>query len=198
VISNSVKRWLLLSLEHALRIARGCVYRARFVGRNVNIDSSSRVSWRSVIRTCGGGSIAIGKNCEIHPFAMILTYGGNIAIGDNCSANPFAIIYGHGGVKIGNGVRIAAHSVIIPANHNTSGEGTPLYRSGISTKGIAIGDDVWIGCGARILDGVRIDSNAVVGAGSVVTRSVPAHATVAGVPARIIRAPHTPTSGFAP
>jgi acetyltransferase-like isoleucine patch superfamily enzyme len=129
---------------------------------------------------------------------MILTYGGNIAIGHNCSANPFAIIYGHGGVKIGNGVRIAAHSVIIPANHNASDERTPLYQSGISAKGIAIGDDVWIGCGARILDGVCIDSNAVVGAGSVVTRSVPAYATVAGVPARIIGAPHSPTTDPTP
>jgi acetyltransferase-like isoleucine patch superfamily enzyme len=164
----------------------------------VKIDSSSRVSWRSVIRTCGGGSISIGKNCEIHAFAMILTYGGDIAIGRNCSVNPFVIIYGHGGVKIGNGVRIAAHSVIIPANHNVSVANTPLYQSGLSAKGITIADNVWIGSGARILDGVRIDSNAVVGAGSVVTKRVPAYATVAGVPARVIRQRHDPKTGCSP
>ena len=194
MIWRLIKKSLLPLRESALRGIRACLYWARFVGRDVKINPSSRVSWRAVIRTCGGGSISIGGNCEIHPFAMILTYGGDIAIGHNCSANPFVIIYGHGGVMIGNGVRIASHSVIIPANHNVSNAGTPLYQSGVSAKGISIGNDVWIGSGARILDGVRIDDNVVVGAGSVVTKSVPPHATVAGVPARIITKPLDPTT----
>jgi acetyltransferase-like isoleucine patch superfamily enzyme len=178
---------LLMVLERVRDALRTILLRVRFCGRAVKIDPSSRVSWRSIIRTCGGGSVSIGRNCEIHPFAMILTYGGDIAIGANCSLNPFVIVYGHGGVKIGNGVRIAAHAVIILANHIVPTAGTPLYQSGISAKGITIGNDVWIGSGARILDGVCIDNNAVVGAGSVVTKSVPANATVAGVPARVIR-----------
>lgn len=195
MISRTVKTLLLSVLEGALRACRACLMQVRFCGRAVKIDPSSRVSWRSVIRTTGGGSISIGRNCEIHPFAMILTYGGDIAIGNDCSVNPFVIVYGHGGVKIGNGVRIAAHSVIIPANHKVSVSGMPLYRSGISAKGITIGDDVWIGSGARILDGVCIESHAVVGAGSVVTKSVPPHATVVGVPARVIRERHEPSAG---
>ncbi len=187
MIWHSLKRSLLLLLGYALRVCRAIAYWVRFRGRAVKVDPSSRVSWQSVIRTSGGGSISIGKNCEIHAFAMILTYGGDIAIGHNCSVNPFAIVYGHGGVRIGNGVRIAAHSVIIPANHNVPATGTPLYQSGISASGITIGDDVWIGSGARILDGVSVNNHAVVGAGAVVTKSVPAGATVAGVPARVIR-----------
>jgi acetyltransferase-like isoleucine patch superfamily enzyme len=187
VNSNPLKTTLLRILDGAARAVRACAYRARFIGRAVSIDSSCRVSWRSVIRTSGGGSISIGKNCEIHPFAMILTYGGAIAVGQNCSLNPFVIVYGHGGVEIGNGVRIAAHTVIIPANHNALGDGTPFHRSGVSAKGIKIGDDVWIGAGARILDGVTLESHSVIGAGSVVTKSVAAHTIVAGVPARVIR-----------
>jgi acetyltransferase-like isoleucine patch superfamily enzyme len=134
----------------------------------------------------GGGSITVGKNCEIHDFAMIMTYGGDIVIGDNCSLNPFAIVYGHGGVRIGNGVRIAAHSVIIPANHNVPADGQPIHLAGISAQGIDIADHVWLGAGSRILDGVHIGRNAIVAAGGVVTRSVPEYATVAGVPARVI------------
>lgn len=185
--NSRLKRLLLLLLERVRRISRACLYRVRFCGRAVTIDPSSWVSWRSVLRTNGGGSISIGRNCEIHPFAMILTYGGNVVLGDDCSANPFTIIYGHGGVSIGNGVRIAAHSVIVPGNHNTPVGGQTLRNSGTTAAGITIGNDVWIGSGARILDGVQIGSNVVIGAGSVVTRSVPARVTVAGVPARVIR-----------
>jgi acetyltransferase-like isoleucine patch superfamily enzyme len=168
-------------------MARRATLAIRFFGRRITIHPSSEISMRSVIRTDGGGSISIGKNCEIHPFAMVLTYGGDIHIGDNCSVNPFAIVYGHGGVRIGNGVRIAAHTVIIPANHNPPSEGVPLHMSGTRGKGIVIDDDVWLGTGARILDGVHISRHAIVGAGSVVTKSVPENATVAGVPALLIK-----------
>lgn len=118
---------------------------------------------------------------------MILTHGGDITIGDNCSLNPFSIVYGKGGVRIGNGVRIAAHTVIIPENHIAVIDGQPLHLSGYTAEGIDIADHVWLGTGVRILDGVSIGRNAVVGAGSVVTRSVPENATVAGVPARVIK-----------
>jgi len=118
---------------------------------------------------------------------MIMTYGGNIRIGDDCSLNPFSIVYGHGGVRIGNGVRIAAHTVIIPANHTSAADGQPVHLAPITARGIDIEDNVWIGAGTRILDGVRVGGNAVIGAGSVVIKPVPANATVAGVPARIIR-----------
>jgi acetyltransferase-like isoleucine patch superfamily enzyme len=198
VNSLSLKRLLLSFFERTMLAWRACLFRVRFFGRAVTVDPSSRISWRSVIRTVGGGSISIGRNCEIHAFAMILTYGGEITIGDNCSVNPFSILYGHGGVTIGNGVRIAAHSTIIPANHKVPAPGTRLHQSGVSAKGISIGNDVWIGSGVRILDGVRIDDNVVVGAGSVVTRSVSTCVTVAGVPARVIRERNGSIAGDCP
>jgi len=134
----------------------------------------------------GGGSITIGRHCEIHDYAMILTYGGHIRIGDHSSVNPFSIVYGHGGTVIGSGVRIAAHTMIIPANHVRGTEDRPLYVAGYTAQGIKIGDHVWIGGGCRILDGVEIGRHAVIGAGSVVTRSVPDHALAVGVPARVV------------
>lgn len=168
------------------RLFRRCTQAIRFLGRPVRIHPQAWVSMRAVIRVRGGGSIAIGRNCEIHALSMIMTYGGDIRIGDDCSVNPFSIVYGHGGVRIGNGVRIAAHTVIIPANHATPNDGRPLVLAPIEARGIEIEDNVWIGAGVRILDGVRIGRNAVIGAGSVVTKSVAANATVAGVPARVI------------
>jgi acetyltransferase-like isoleucine patch superfamily enzyme len=73
--------------------------------------------------------------------------------------------------------------VIIPANHLRSRE-RPGALEGLHAQGISIDDEVWIGSGCRILDGVRIGRGATVGAGSVVTRSVAEGTVVAGVPAR--------------
>ncbi|MEO8019658.1 MAG: acyltransferase [Pseudomonadota bacterium] len=117
---------------------------------------------------------------------MLITYGGEIRIGDRCSVNPFTMLYGHGGLIIGNGVRIAAHVVVVSANHVPASAAVPLHASGFTREGIVIEDDVWVGAGVQILDGVTIGRGAIVGAGSVVTRSVPPGAKVAGVPAREI------------
>lgn len=180
---------MVRSLSGILRRAwRRIYFSLRFMGRPIHVHPTAYVSRRSVLRTRGGGSIRIGPSCEIHDFAMILTYGGDIVIGDHSSLNPFTIVYGHGGTRIGNGVRIAAHTVIIPANHVSATDETPLFKSGVVAAGITIGDDVWIGAGCRILDGVTIGDRAVIGAGSVVTRSIPAHSTAVGVPARVITA----------
>src|SRR5882724_8499943 len=81
------------------------------VGRNTIIMPGARVSREH------GGSITIGDRSQINPGAMVLSYGGRIRIGENTSVNPYSILYGHGGLDIGNDVRIAAHCVIIPANH---------------------------------------------------------------------------------
>jgi acetyltransferase-like isoleucine patch superfamily enzyme len=158
----------------------------RFAGRSISVHPSTWIAHRARLSDRGGGAISIGKNCEIHPYARMLTYGGEIREGDDGSLNPFAIIYGYGGVHIGCGVRIAAHTVIVSANHVVSRAGEPFHQSGVTGRGVRVEDNVWIGASAVILDGVTIGRNSIVAAGSVVTRPVPAHSTVAGVPARVI------------
>ena len=78
--------------------------------------------------------------------------------------------------------------MIVPENHIPGDINRPLYLSGSTRRGIRINDNVWIGAGARILDGVEIGRNSIVGAGSVVTKSIPENVTVVGVPARTIKA----------
>ena len=118
---------------------------------------------------------------------MLLTYGGKISIGDYCSINPFCVLYGHGGLFIGNGVRIATHVVVIPSNHNFNDTNRYIFQQGSTSLGIRIEDDVWIGAGAIILDGVTISKGSVVGAGSVVNRNIESFSVVAGNPAKILK-----------
>jgi acetyltransferase-like isoleucine patch superfamily enzyme len=130
--------------------------------------------------------IEIDENTHIKAYARLGARGGFIRIGKRCSINPFCMIYGYGGVTIGDDVRIAAHTSIIAFNHQYDDVGS-ISSQGNSKKGIVIEDNVWIGAGVRILDGVTIGERCVVGAGSVVTRSVESGSVIAGNPARIIR-----------
>ena len=87
---------------------------------------------------------------------------------------------------IGNDVRIAAGTVIIPANHGFKDTSQKICDQDINAEGIFIADDCWIGAGATILDGVSIGKGCVVGAGSIVTKSVEPFSIIAGNPASMI------------
>jgi maltose O-acetyltransferase len=85
-------------------------------------------------------------------------------------------------VAIGSGVHIMAGTHEVDETSDV-----PIIMQTRISKGIVIQDNVWIGTGARILDGVRIGENTIVGAGSVVSRDVPANSMVLGNPARVIK-----------
>jgi acetyltransferase-like isoleucine patch superfamily enzyme len=134
----------------------------------------------------GKGHVRLGDNCWVGEFAMVVSYGGDIEFGNDCSINPFCVIYGGGGLKVGNGVRIATHTVIVPSNHVFACRELPIMSQGLTMKGITIGDDVWIGAGVTVTDGVSIGKGSVIGAGAVVIRDVPEYEIWAGVPAKRI------------
>ncbi len=154
---------------------------------NIVIGKSTYVSPTTLIEDRNGGTIRIGEKCEILDGVLILSYGGAIEIGDNCSINPYTIIYGHGGVKIGNNVLIAAATMIVPNNHNFQLKDKTIIEQGCTAKGIIIEEDVWIGHGCSLLDGITVSKGTVVAAGSVVNKSTEPYSVIAGIPAKIIK-----------
>jgi acetyltransferase-like isoleucine patch superfamily enzyme len=82
---------------------------------------------------------------------------------------------------------ISSAVTIRDTNHGTKRIDIPMVKQDIETSPVTIGDDVWISHGAVILKGVNVGKGAVIAAGAVVTRNVPAYAMVGGVPARLIR-----------
>jgi acetyltransferase-like isoleucine patch superfamily enzyme len=152
----------------------------------VSVGRHTRIARGAEVRCVSGGTITIGSYCNIHDGAKLLTYGGNITLGDHTTVNPYCVLYGHGGLTIGAGVRIAAHVVIIPGSHNFADPDRLIYEQGMTYAGVTIGDDVWIGTGAKILDGVTVGRGAVIAAGAVVTKDVAPLAIVGGVPAKVI------------
>jgi acetyltransferase-like isoleucine patch superfamily enzyme len=153
--------------------------------RGISVGKYTSVSPLASLSSERRGDITIGARCKVMRGAILWTYGGSITIGDSTAINPYCVLYGHGGLRIGSGVRIAAHVVIIPANHGIE-PGEAIRHQPETRRGIVIGDDVWIGAGARILDGVNVASGSVIGAGAVLTRSTEPFGIYAGVPARKI------------
>ncbi len=107
-------------------------------------------------------------------------------LGDNVSIHPMCYLDATGGLTIGNDVSIAHGATILTTEHDYTRSELMIRDAPVIEAAVVLGNDVWVGAGARILAGVRIADHAVVGAGAVVTRDVPAGQVVAGVPARAL------------
>lgn len=142
-----------------------------------------------------GDGCTVSRLAAVHPDAFELgdrSYvaahahvSGVVTIGADSSVNAFATVRGR--VTIGRAVRIGGHTSILGFDHGLADIDQEMFRQPLTSAGVWIGDDVWIGSHVVVLDGVRIGSHAVVGAGSVVTKDVPDWAVVVGNPARVVR-----------
>ena len=169
----------------------------------IKIAASTRIARTAMIQTRSdglafGGRIFVAEGVNISDGVILATYGGTIEIEANSYIGPYCVLYGHGGLTIGHDVMIGAHTVIIPANHGFEQTDVPMNRQPLTKKGIHIGEDVWIGSGCRILDGVQIGRGAVIGAGSVVTSDIEAYSVAFGVPAAVSRSRRGSVAGRSP
>jgi acetyltransferase-like isoleucine patch superfamily enzyme len=110
---------------------------------------------------------------------------GSLVAGRDCTINAYAVVRGE--ITLGDGVRIGAHTSILAFNHTFADPDTEVFRQPTFSLGITVGDDVWIGSHVVILDGVTVGDRAVLAAGAVVTKDVPAGAVVGGNPARVLK-----------
>lgn len=123
----------------------------------------------------------VGRDVTIRP-PFHCDYGYNISLGDGVFLNFNCVILDVVAVTIGDGTQIGPGVQILTADHPRA----PAQRRQMLEFGrpVSIGRNVWIGGGAIILPGVTIGDDAIIGAGSVVTRDVAAGRTVVGNPAR--------------
>ncbi len=103
-------------------------------------------------------------------------------MGDRCHISDFTVVFAQGGVEIGDDVLISANCTIASATHPVDADDRATHR--VVAKPIRIHDRAWLGAGVILLPGVTVGEGAVIGAGSVVTRDVPAGRVVKGNPAR--------------
>ena len=127
----------------------------------------------------------LGDYSVVESFACINNAVGDVIIGNHTRIGLHNTIIGP--VTIGSHVNLAQGITITALNHNFDDSEKRIDQQGISTKEVVLEDDIWEGANAVILPGVTIGKHAVVAAGAIVTKDVPPHSLVAGVPAKVIR-----------
>ncbi len=180
---------IMLNMDGFSAIERGV--RLRFAS-NIRLGHGSYLDEGVYIHACPGG-VEIGENTLVMHGAVLHVYNfrnlphAGIRIGRDCLIGEYSIIRGQGGVTIGDRVFTSPMTQIIAVNHIFADPDRPFIEQGISAQGIVIEDDVWLGSNAVVTDGVRIGKGAVVAASAVVTKDVPPHTVVAGIPACVIK-----------
>ncbi len=159
--------------------------------------------WQTYL--CSMETIVLGKNCFIAPEAKLFAEPGRpISIGDNSYIAADCVLHGpltigkgvsinhhtnldggSKGITIGDNSRIAAYTHAYAFNHGMD-EDRLISEQPVTSLGITIGCDVWIGANVGIVDGIHIGNHAVIGMGSLITQSVAEYNKVAGNPARVI------------
>lgn len=172
-----------------------------FLGRRSKLISLSRIGLNgtttiqhdSIIDARVRQKMTFGKNFSLGPFSMIEGFGvlnelgESLSVGNNVGIAGHSVISIRGPVTIGNNVIIGPFFSLHSEEHTFSAEDKPIRSQGVSRKGVHIADDVWIGAKVTILDGVNIGQGTVIGAGSIVTHSIPSNVVAVGAPARVIR-----------
>ncbi len=180
---------LILPMEGAAAIEAGV--RLRFAN-HIHLGHGTYLDQGAYLHATPNG-IRIGNRSIVMHGAVLHVYNfrgmphSGITIGEDCLIGEYSVIRGQGGVTIGDRVYTSPFTQIIAVNHVFDDPTRPFIEQGLTAEGIVIEDDVWLGAGAVITDGVRVGKGAVVAAGAVVTKDVPPHTVVGGVPAKIIK-----------
>ena len=172
-----------------------------FIGRNTKILNVGNISF--------GKSVTIGSYCEIDGYAsekIILgdcvkigsyskllstshfsKFGKGLIMGSNSAIGDFTHFGAPGGIVIGNDVIMGSYISFHSENHNFADTSKLIREQGVSSKGIVLGNNIWVGAKVTFLDGCEVGDNSVVAAGAVVTGKFPKNSIIGGVPARVIK-----------
>ncbi len=130
-------------------------------------------------------NFVLGDNSTIEDFCTINNGVGDVLIGRRSRIGMSNVLIGP--VTIGNDVILAQNIVMSGLNHGYEDILLPPHDQPVSKKSITVENEVWIGANVVVVAGVTIGKHAIVAAGSIVTKNVPAYSVVAGNPARIIK-----------
>lgn len=170
--------------------ARGWVLR-RFLLPAPLVSLAAWLKWRAKVSPRAevelSPNLTLGSGTTVSSFAKVKSSQGPLVTGTGCGfASGCFVAPGPGGIQIGNDVICGPNVVIVAMNYRYGTLETPFSQQGVSSVGVRIGSNVWIGANSTILDGTVIGDNSIVVANSLVNRRFPPNVIIQGNPAKVI------------
>jgi acetyltransferase-like isoleucine patch superfamily enzyme len=156
-------------------------------GKNVTIESYSVIDGFAKNKIIFGDGVKIGSFSKLLSTSHLATFGVGMKIGNNSAVGDFTHFGATGGLEIGNDVIMGSYVSFHSENHNFSESSTLIREQGVNSKGIKIGNNIWVGAKVTFLDGCEVGDNCIVAAGAVVKGVFPSNSLIGGVPAKIIK-----------
>jgi acetyltransferase-like isoleucine patch superfamily enzyme len=185
VLRRALYPWLLGSCGRNVVFGQNVVLRHPHkihIGSNVVIDDNCLIDAKGE----SNRGIRIGDGVFIGRNSILSCKNGDIELGDGANIGFNCEVFSASRVTIGRAVLMAAYGYVIGGDHDFSDPAKAVLAQPRTSAGVVIGDGVWMGAGAKILDGVEIGALAVIGAAAVVRENVPASAIAVGMPARVV------------
>lgn len=205
-IDENIPLGVVLSFctEKAFAMFRGFFKLGRlraFVARGVTIKQKRKIFFKGTLRleknvtldalSIGGISFgsncSVGKNTRIECSGSLSLLGKGFSCGDNCGLGTDSFYGCAGGITMGSDVIVGNFVSMHSQNHNFDDLNVPIRLQGVNSNGIFIGNNIWIGAKATILDGTKIGDGSIIAAGAVVKGEFPQNSIIAGVPAKVIK-----------
>ena len=131
--------------------------------------------------------ITVGRNVFIGRNSILSCKNGDIVVEDGVNIGFNCEVFSSSRVRLGKNTMLAAYTYLIGGSHEFGDASTPVAEQNELSSGISLGENVWLGAGVKVLDGVEIGRDSIVGAGAVVSESLPAAVVAVGLPARVVR-----------
>jgi acetyltransferase-like isoleucine patch superfamily enzyme len=131
--------------------------------------------------------IRVGHGVFIGRGSILSCKDGDIELGDHVNIGFHSEVFSGSSVTVGKYGLFAAYTYLVGGGHAFDEAGVPVIEQQRTSRGIRLAENVWLGAGAKVMDGVSIGRDVVVGAGAVVTTDLPDRVVAVGIPARVVR-----------
>jgi len=156
-------------------------------GKNVTIEKDTILDGYAKSKIVLGNGVKIGAFSNLNTTSHMSKYGLGLKMGNNSAIGDYTHFGAAGGITIGNDVIMGSYISFHSENHNYQDTSQLIRNQGVTSKGIVLGDNIWVGAKVTFLDGAIIGSNCVIAAGAVVNGIFPSNVVIGGVPAKILK-----------
>lgn len=156
-------------------------------GKSVTIERNTVLDGYAKNKIILGNGVKIGAYSCLTTTSHLSKYGIGLTMGNNSAIGDYTHFGASGGIEIGNDVIMGSYISFHSENHNFNDTTKLIREQGVTSKGIKLGNNIWVGAKVTFLDGSIIGNNCVVAAGAVVNGVFPDNVVIGGIPAKILK-----------